>query len=284
MSLFCVPRLCRCTGGGTTGFVPPLLTRALYPDPYTPPGQPREAVGESVPEQAEATPCLAMALPAPPASGAIGADAVSDKPAAVIPLATPQHVPSSRWSVDLGTGLAITVDSVLVRNVHQAAELMASFAPLLRGGRSIAGLPSIADITQKLDTLEQVFNPRTNEEAANRLCADWADFPPEVVSRDRDSLARLGSLAAVIAEKHAITAATGFNVDRVRAHISPECPQYDALVQLATHGADIVCRPIVCSHHLTPETTQQPKSVVECVSLPCPQVVGVEQGGTHPQR
>ena len=130
-----------------------------------------------------------------------------------------------------------------MHNVTQAATLLTSFAPLLCGGRTPHGLPSIDTITQKLDALEQVFNPRINEDAANRLCADWATFPPDVVARDRDSLARLGSLDAVIAEKHATTASTGFNVDRVREHLSPECPYFDVLVELASHGADIFVPP-----------------------------------------
>ena len=167
-------------------------------------------------------------------------------PPAILLAGSPRGVkddPWDRWSLDVGTGYAVSVDPLSVRSVAAAAELMLSFEPLLRGGRTMRGIPSAAAITQKLEELELVFNPRSNETAANRLCNDFAVFPPEAIEQDRDSLRRLLSLEKVIAEKHQITAAAGFNVDRVRAHVSPDNPHYDVLVRLAEHGADVFVPP-----------------------------------------
>lgn len=91
----------------------------------------------------------------------------------------------------------------------------------------------------KLEALEQLFNPRINELRANELCAAFGTFPAEVVTTDLASLHRLGSLVRVIAEKHARTAAVGFSVDRVLAHVSAEYPRVELLQEIAEQGAMI---------------------------------------------
>ena len=155
------------------------------------------------------------------------------------PLLLPQKISSSRWSVDIGTGHAITVDSALVRSISDAAALIQSFTPLICGGRTVKGIPSVDNISLKLEELELLFNPRSNEEAANELCKDFDTFSTDVVMRDVQSMHRLGSLQKVIAEKHVLTASTGFSADSVRAHVSTEYPRFEQLLDLAQNGASI---------------------------------------------
>ena len=141
---------------------------------------------------------------------------------------------------DVGTGHAVTVDVALVQSVAKASLLLDSFEPLIRGSRGPRCIKILGDITAKLDQLEQLFNPRSNEAATNELCGSFMVFPEEVVKQDLESLRRLGSLELVIAVKQARTAALGFNVDGVRATISPDFPRFNQLVELAEHGADFL--------------------------------------------
>ena len=55
----------------------------------------------------------------------------------------------SRWSLDVGTGHAITVDAALVSSVAEAANLLALFTPLVRGGRTVRELPPVDAISRK---------------------------------------------------------------------------------------------------------------------------------------
>ena len=57
----------------------------------------------------------------------------------------------------------------------------------------------------------------------------------------------------MIAEKQARTAALGFNVDGVRATVSPNFPRFDQLVDLAERGADVFLPPTFVA------TTSPPK-------------------------
>lgn len=145
-----------------------------------------------------------------------------------------------QWYVNLGTGHSVTVDRALVRSIEHAAQLFASFQPLLQGGIAPRLTKSLPEILVKLEELEHLFNPRRNEALANDLCAEYESFPLEVANTDRDSLVRLGgSVERVIAEKHLRTAALGFNIDRVRATVPPEYPKFELLCELAEHGATI---------------------------------------------
>jgi hypothetical protein len=191
---------------------------------------------------------------------------------AMAPLGTIRHVPfdpvptidgdgvaqcdagsTCRWSFDVGTGHAVTVDAALVQSVTKASQLLGSFEPLMRGGGVPRCTKTVGDITAKLTELEQLFNPRSNEETANALCSSFTVFPDEVVTQDLASLRRLGSLELVIAEKQARTAALGFNVDGVRATVSPNFPRFDQLVDLAERGADVFLPPTFVA------TTSPPK-------------------------
>ena len=157
----------------------------------------------------------------------------------VVPPSIVTQEKSCRWSIDVGTGHAVTIDATLVTSIVEATDLIASFAPLLSGGRTIRGLPTVQQIAAKLETLELLFNPKFSEEAANCACADFAVFPPEVIEKDVAALRRLGSLRAVIEEKHAQSASTGFCADSVRANVPPEFPKYEVLLELAENGAPI---------------------------------------------
>ena len=58
-------------------------------------------------------------------------------------------------------------------------------------------------------------------------------------TRDLDALRELGSLTRVIETVQANGLADRFNVDRVKACVDSECPQYATLLDIALHGATI---------------------------------------------
>ena len=105
-----------------------------------------------------------------PISNVASSDVVG--PEVVEPLPNSSTEKLCQWAFDIGTGHAVTLAPTMVIALTQSATLINTFAPLLRGGKTIKVLPSVNDIVVKLESLELLFNPRSSEKTANDLCAD----------------------------------------------------------------------------------------------------------------
>jgi hypothetical protein len=81
------------------------------------------------------------------------------------------------------------------------------------------------------------FRPDAVFENAEAAAADFI-WPADLWTADRDSLQRLGSVEAVIKEKHIIRQHSGFNPQRVDSLFAAD-PNYRILREIAEHGASI---------------------------------------------
>ena len=98
-------------------------------------------------------------------------------------------------------------------------------------------IPSMIDMEANLLRLRSFFAPTHAESEA---LADASDFqwPVSMFDRDRELLARLGSLDAVLAHHAAIHRSKGVNEERLSRWLSAD-PNYTKLVDVAEHGANV---------------------------------------------
>jgi hypothetical protein len=102
---------------------------------------------------------------------------------------------------------------------------------------SVASEATASDFVLFLATIQHEFRSEAVRENAEAAAASF-QWPPSLLSRDTDSLSRLGSISAVIDELHSERNASGFNETRVRKLFSQD-PSFPTLLEVARVGAVI---------------------------------------------
>ena len=135
----------------------------------------------------------------------------------------------------------------------------------LRGGRGPDIPFDSAAFSQHVRALQFEFRKTAIFENAEAAACNF-EWPPAALTSDRDALLRLGSVSAVISEKHEKRRTAGFNVDRVNALYAND-PAVDLLRDLAVTGAVI---------DITPDFRNIPPAAQErAITSTIPKAIGV---------
>ena len=185
------------------------------------------------------------------ADGAIQADKVSDESHNPFGLTWPEGGAATR--VASSTPLLVAPSCAVLAHVdnscpraaphnrHSLAFLDAlarSYDPIfLRDGRG-SDIPfDPTAFSEHVRKLQFEFRKSAIFDNAEAAAAGF-EWPPTALTADRDALLRLGSVAAVIANKHNKRREAGFNIDRVNTLYSDD-PAFGLLQDLAVTGAVI---------------------------------------------
>lgn len=166
-----------------------------------------------------------------------------------IPVVPPPPAPSA------AVGVARPVRTCSQEHLLRLEALASSYDHIFFGLGRCPDIPFDAGaFARHLADLQYEFRPDAVFENAEAAAANFS-WPTELLTADRDSLQRLGSIEAVIKEKHDIRKRSGFNPTIVDTVFASD-PSYLVLRDIAENGAHIDKAPDFS--RIAPELQERP--------------------------